>query len=75
MTSDTGLARALPARFDVLYSPTMPFTHPLRLEEALAVLDECPEATILAGGTDLMVEINEGRTRPADLVVAVDRVA
>jgi CO/xanthine dehydrogenase FAD-binding subunit len=53
----------------------MPFTHPLRLEEVLAVLDERPAATILAGGTDLMVDINEGRTRPAELVVAVDRIA
>ena len=53
----------------------MPFTHPLRLEEVLAVLDQRPEATVLAGGTDLMVEINEGRARPTDLVVAVDRVA
>lgn len=53
----------------------MPFARPSRLEDALAVLDEHPEVTVLAGGTDLMVEINEGRRRPAEHVLAVDRIA
>ncbi len=52
----------------------MPFSHPQRLDEALALLDERPDATVLAGGTDLMVEINEGRVRPQEHVVAVDRL-
>lgn len=40
---------------------------------ALDALREAP-ATLLAGGTDLMVEINFHRTRP-DRIVAIDRVA
>lgn len=43
------------------------------LDEALAALAASPGATVLAGGTDLMVEINEGRRHVGD-VVAVDRV-
>lgn len=52
----------------------MPFSHPSRLEDALATLAEHPDATVLAGGTDLMVEINEGRHRPSGHLVAVDRI-
>jgi CO/xanthine dehydrogenase FAD-binding subunit len=41
------------------------------LEEALVALrDAGPDARVLAGGTDLMVELESGRTRP-DLVVDV----
>jgi CO/xanthine dehydrogenase FAD-binding subunit len=36
---------------------------PSSLEEALAGLSAHPEATLLAGGTDLMVEVNEGHRR------------
>lgn len=43
------------------------------LEEALSALDRDPGATVLAGGTDVMVEINAGHRRPA-AVVAVGRV-
>ena len=39
---------------------------PMSLDEALATLSEQPEALLLAGGTDLMVEINEGRHHVAD---------
>lgn len=39
----------------------------------LEALDEDPEATLLAGGTDLMVEVNFGRRRPRH-VVALRRV-
>jgi CO/xanthine dehydrogenase FAD-binding subunit len=53
----------------------MPFTQPSRLEEALAVLAEHEDVTVLAGGTDLMVEINEGHRRPAAHVLAVDGIA
>src|SRR5438132_4564656 len=37
---------------------------PRSLEEALAMKAERPEAVPLAGGTDLMVELNFGRLRP-----------
>ena len=43
------------------------------LEEALSALAADPGATVLAGGTDLMVEVNSGHRR-ADSVVAVNRV-
>ena len=47
------------------------------LTEALAALDAAPGATVLAGGTDLMVEFNSGhRSLPAGAdVVVVNRVA
>jgi CO/xanthine dehydrogenase FAD-binding subunit len=43
------------------------------LDEALTVLGDTPGTTVLAGGTDLMVEINGGRRRPTALM-SVDRV-
>lgn len=42
--------------------------------EALDTLAAHPGARVLAGGTDLMVEVNGGRSRPSD-VVALRRVA
>lgn len=51
---------------------------PTTLEEALDFLAARPGAVALAGGTDLMVELNEGRRRMAwaeDDVVALNRVA
>jgi CO/xanthine dehydrogenase FAD-binding subunit len=57
----------------------MPVLMPLSLDDAVRLLDEHPGALVLAGGTDVMVEVNEGHRRlglPAsDVVVAVDRVA
>jgi len=47
---------------------------PTTLADALDALAAEPEAQILAGGTDLMVEVNHGGRRPA-AVVAVGRVA
>jgi CO/xanthine dehydrogenase FAD-binding subunit len=49
---------------------------PRSLAEALTVLGERPDALVLAGGTDLMVELNEGRRRVGDdvTVVALSRV-
>jgi CO/xanthine dehydrogenase FAD-binding subunit len=44
------------------------------LDEALAQLGASPHALVLAGGTDLMVEINSGHRRAND-VVCVNRVA
>jgi CO/xanthine dehydrogenase FAD-binding subunit len=46
---------------------------PTSLAAALQAVADNPAATVLAGGTDLMVECNEGRRRPAH-VVAVHRV-
>jgi len=44
------------------------------LEDALALLAADPQADVLNGGTDLMVEINFGRRRP-EAIVAIDRLA
>ncbi len=44
------------------------------LDDALAYLAAHPNAEPIAGGTDLMVEINFGRRRP-ELVIAIDRIA
>ncbi len=43
------------------------------LADACAALAEDPEADVLAGGTDVMVEVNHGRRRPT-AVVAIGRV-
>jgi CO/xanthine dehydrogenase FAD-binding subunit len=51
----------------------MPVTVPDSLDAALAALASNPDATVLAGGTDLMVEVNDGR-RPLTHVVALGRV-
>jgi CO/xanthine dehydrogenase FAD-binding subunit len=50
----------------------MPVSLPTTLDDALAALDAAP-AMILAGGTDLMVEVNDGRRRP-EAVVAIARL-
>ncbi len=47
---------------------------PTTLAEALTAASANPAATVLAGGTDLMVEVNEGRRVVAD-VITVNRVA
>lgn len=52
----------------------MPIARPTGLDGALTALAERPGATLLAGGTDLMVEVNFGRRRPRD-VVALRRVS
>jgi CO/xanthine dehydrogenase FAD-binding subunit len=41
---------------------------PTRLDQALDALHDDPARTVIAGGTDLMVEMNAGRRRPADVV-------
>lgn len=46
---------------------------PTSLDEAVKELRELPDATLLAGGTDLMVDVNFGRRRP-EAVVALRRV-
>jgi CO/xanthine dehydrogenase FAD-binding subunit len=50
-----------------------PVLLPRSLDETLAALQETPGATILAGGTDLMVAINAGTHRP-EAVVSLARV-
>lgn len=46
---------------------------PTSLSEALLALAESPAATLLSGGTDLMVELNSGHRRVVS-VIAVNRV-
>ncbi len=46
---------------------------PTSLHSALQALADSPEATVLAGGTDLMVELNSGH-RQVPSVIAVSRV-
>jgi CO/xanthine dehydrogenase FAD-binding subunit len=50
---------------------------PASLDDAVAALDEHPDALVLAGGTDLMVAINEAHRSLAgdETVVSVGRVA
>ena len=43
------------------------------LDEVLDALSARPDATLLAGGTDVMVEINLGHRRPTS-IVSIDRV-
>jgi len=43
------------------------------LDDALSLIAERPGAEVINGGTDLMVEINFGRTRP-EALIAIDRV-
>jgi xanthine dehydrogenase small subunit len=49
------------------------FVRPADLAEAVALLAEEPDAVVVAGGTDLGVEVNLRHRRP-ELLVAVDRV-
>lgn len=48
---------------------------PFSLDEVVRLLDDDPDAMLLTGGTDAMVEINDGHRRPQGLVVALNRVA
>ncbi len=41
---------------------------PASIDDAVRMLGEYPGASILAGGTDLMVEVNAGHRRPADVI-------
>jgi xanthine dehydrogenase small subunit len=72
--SDDGFARrcgaAAPA---AAHTRTTGFVRPVDLDEALAVLAERPDATVVAGSTDWGVEVNLRGTR-APFVVAVDRL-
>ncbi len=52
---------------------TTSVTVPHTLADALRVLADSPQATVLAGGTDLMVELNSGH-RNANEIVVVNRI-
>lgn len=52
----------------------MPVHLPDSVDAAVAVLADDPTTTVLAGGTDLMVEINDGHRRPDRSVVVVSRI-
>ncbi len=47
---------------------------PRTVDEAVGYLDADPNATVLAGGTDVMVEVNDGHRRPDGAVVVVNRI-
>jgi len=51
----------------------VPVIVPETVDEASAALAAHPGAVVLAGGTDLMVEVNDGRRSPP-AVVAIDRI-
>lgn len=53
----------------------VPVHLPETVDAAVAHLAATPGATVLAGGTDLMVEVNDGHRRPDDTVVVVNRIA
>ncbi|MDG1264922.1 MAG: FAD binding domain-containing protein, partial [Ilumatobacter sp.] len=48
---------------------------PTTLDEAVRLFAAEPSAMLLAGGTDAMVEINDGHRRPGGLVIALNRVS
>lgn len=52
----------------------MPVHLPDSVETAVAVLVDDPASTILGGGTDLMVEVNDGHRRPDRSVIVVNRI-
>src|SRR5690242_20715228 len=47
---------------------TGPVALPRTLDEAVGALRADPDAMVIAGGTDLMVEVNAGRRRPTTVV-------
>lgn len=52
----------------------MPVLVPTTLDEAVSAMAADPDAMVLAGGTDTMVEVNAGHRRPS-CVVVVNRVS
>jgi carbon-monoxide dehydrogenase medium subunit len=54
--------------------PSLSFTAPTSVDEAVKILAGAPgPAKVLAGGTDLLVQLRSGRTRP-DLIVDTKRI-
>lgn len=54
--------------------PSLAFHAPRSIEEAVACLAATPEAKVLAGGTDLIVQMRSGRSAPG-AVVDLKRIA
>ncbi len=52
----------------------MPVLVPTSLDQAVSMLSATPDALVLAGGTDAMVEVNAGHRKPHHVLV-VNRVA
>ena len=52
----------------------MPVHLPDTVDAAVSALASDPASTVLAGGTDLMVEVNDGHRRPDRSVVVVNRI-
>lgn len=53
----------------------MPVLLPRTVDDATAMLVDEPQATLLCGGTDVMVEVNDGHRRPDRSVMMVNRIA
>jgi CO/xanthine dehydrogenase FAD-binding subunit len=53
----------------------MPVHTPDTVDAAVGHLAAGGDATILAGGTDMMVEVNDGHRRPAGDLIVVNRIA
>jgi xanthine dehydrogenase small subunit len=65
--------RPTPARHTRLVSDGAEFVRPSDLEEAVQLLTDHPDAVLLAGSTDVGVDLNLKGSRPP-LLVAVDRL-
>lgn len=69
------LAREAPSTPPLTYAhASRRFHRPTSLAEAVAILAREPEATVVSGGTDVVVEINQRHTRFAALL-ALDAIA
>ena len=64
-----------PGRLTFCTVSAVPVHLPETVDDAVAHLAGTPGATVLAGGTDLMVEVNEGHRRPGETLVVVNRIA
>lgn len=51
-----------------MYIPDFHYHRPKSIEEACRILGESPDGVPLAGGTDLLVEIKQGKRRHQDIV-------